>query len=309
MTRSPHVAVSVDLRRVRANVQEILRTTRVPLIAVIKGDAYGLGAGEVAVAIRDLVGTFCVFSPNEAAESQLWNRTARPAIAIGPALLSNPDDYVSLHVRPAVCSVEQAAALRAAGPLLCVDTGQQRFACPVEQVDEAIRAGQCTEAFTHATRVEQVGQLKAAAEGKVRRLHAAGSALLNCPEAWLDAVRPGLAMYQGAVRVSTPLVEVHRTRGPAGYSGFTAEFHGVILAGYSNGLRAGPCLVNGRISRVLEVGMQSAFVTVDAHDRPGDQVVLLGAAIGERDVAAAWNTTPQEALFRLAGSGPRSYRS
>src|SRR5260370_22446647 len=105
MTRSPHVVVSIDLRRVRANVQEIVRTTGVPLIAVIKADAYGLGMAEMAPAIRDLVGTFCVFSLQEAAESRLWERTARPAIAVGPPSTLNPDDYLSLHVRPTVSTV------------------------------------------------------------------------------------------------------------------------------------------------------------------------------------------------------------
>lgn len=309
MIRSPHVAVSVDLRRIRANVQAIARMTGVPVIAVIKADAYGLGAAEVAGAVRDLVGTFCVFAPQEAAESRLWERTARPAIAIGPPVALNPDDYISLHVRPAVSTAEQAAALRAADPLLCVDTGQQRFGCPIEQVDAVIRAGECREAFTHATRGEQVRQLKSAAEGKVERLHAAGSALLDDPEARLDAVRPGLAMYRGAVRVSVPLAEVHKTRGPAGYSGFTSQFHGVILAGYSNGLRAGPCVVDGRPSRVLEVGMQSAFVEIDSNHRPGDEVMLLGEALCEQEIASAWKTTAHEVLFRLAGSGVRTYRS
>ena len=47
-------------------------------------------------------------------------------------------------------------------------------------------------------------------------------------------------MYAGAVRVLSHLVEVHQTRGPAGYSGFRAAHHGVIIAGYSNGIRPGP---------------------------------------------------------------------
>ena len=65
------------------------------------------------------------------------------------------------------------------------------------------------------------------------RLHAAGTALLGIPEARLDAVRPGLALYRGAVRVSAPLAEVHASAGPVGYSGFTPSTgrHGVILAG------------------------------------------------------------------------------
>jgi alanine racemase len=103
-------------------------------------------------------------------------------------------------------------------------------------------------------------------------------------------------------------VETRKTQGAAGYSGFTSRFHGVILAGYSNGLRPGPCLVNGRRSRIPEVGMQSAFVELQGDEKPGDEVVLLGDSLTEQDVAHAWNTTAHEALLRLTGMGPRSYR-
>ena len=309
MSRSPQVSVLVDLRRVRANVLEISNRTGVPVIPVIKADAYGLGAGEVAEAIRDLAGTFCVFRPREVVDANLWERTARPAIAIGPPDLSmTAADYRAIHVRPAVSTVQQATALREADPLVCVDTGQQRFACPVAEVDAVIRAGDCREAFTHATSLEQVGKFRAAVAGKVGRVHAAGSALLGCREAWLDAVRPGLAVYEGAARVSAPLVEVRKTQGPAGYTGFASRFHGVMVAGYSNGLRPGPCVINGGPSRILEVGMQSAFVELRGDEKVGDEVVRLGDSLSEQRVAESWDTTPHEALLRLAGLGERHYR-
>ena len=38
--RSRHVTVTIDLSRIRASAEEILTRTRVPLIAVIKADAY-----------------------------------------------------------------------------------------------------------------------------------------------------------------------------------------------------------------------------------------------------------------------------
>ena len=44
---------------------------------------------------------------------------------------------------------------RDARPILCVDTGMQRFACAREQIDDVIRAGAIDEAFTHAVTLEQ----------------------------------------------------------------------------------------------------------------------------------------------------------
>jgi alanine racemase len=119
----------------------------------------------------------------------------------------------------------------------------------------------------------------------VPKLHAAGTALIEQdPAASLDAVRPGLALYRGAVRTSARLVAATDSAGPAGYTGFEVARHGVILAGYSHGLRAGPCAVNGRPTRLLEVGMQSAFVECAPGDRAGDEVVLLGG-VAEQDFA------------------------
>src|SRR5262245_61553502 len=48
--------VQIDLSRVRDAAQAIAHRTEVPVIAVIKADAYGLGAREVANALREVNG-------------------------------------------------------------------------------------------------------------------------------------------------------------------------------------------------------------------------------------------------------------
>jgi alanine racemase len=316
MSRSRHVTVEIDLPRIRDNAHEIKQTVgpKVAVIAVVKADAYGLGAPSVAEALADLVDEFCVFSLEEAIEADLLKLTGKPVLALSPPQTLDPDDYLRHGVRPSVSSTEQAKALRRARCVLSVDTGMQRFACPPDEVGRALDAGACVEAMTHAARVDAVRKLEQLVGGSRRqslRLHAAGTALLGIPEARLDAVRPGLALYRGAVRVSAPLAEVHASAGPVGYSGFTPSTgrHGVILAGYSHGVRRGPCLIDGRPSRVLEVGMQSAYVECSAHDRAGDEVVLLGDGLTEDAIALAWGTTPQLVLVELCGAGEREYRS
>ena len=89
----------------------------------------------------------------------------------------------------------------------------------------------------------------------------------------------------------------------------------MIRVGYRDGLKPGPCRVGGRPSRVLEVGMQSAFVEVGPGDRRGAPVLLLGSehpadpdGLTESAVAAAWGVSPQEVLVRLTAAGPREYR-
>jgi alanine racemase len=308
MFRSAHVTSRIDLTRIRSNVETISALARVPIIAVVKADAYGLGAAQIARAIAERVSGYYVFDLPEAAAYGLA-ATGRPTIAM-QAGRSDAAAFKELNVRPVVWDADRAAELRAARPVLSVDTGQQRFGVPIDDaatVDATLKAGDIDEAFTHATTVVQATALERALRGRVARLHAAGTALLGEPAAALDAVRPGLALYQGALRVSARLVEVRDSRGPAGYTGFQVARHGVILAGYSNGLRLGPCLVNGRRSRILEAGMQSAFVECAAGDRVGDEVVLVGDGLAEQDVAAAWNATPQAVLLKMASMGERRY--
>jgi alanine racemase len=306
MTATSHVQVRVDLARIRANAEAVRRLVGVPVLAVVKAGAYGLGAGEVAPVLSDLVDGFCFFSFEEAAAAGLWERLGKPSLTLGPPD-ADPPAYRRFQVRPAVATVAAAGYYREADPILSVDTGMQRFGCPREQVPDALRAGGCREAMTHATHFEQAEQLADLLGGRGLRLHAAASSLLDVPEARLDAVRPGLALYRGAARVTTRLLDVRDSTGPAGYTGFTVPRHGVIPAGYSNGLRPGPCLVNGHPSRVLEVGMQSAYVQCAPGDKAGDEVVLLGDALTEAEVAAAWGTPPHAVLLYMARMGRREY--
>lgn len=297
----------VSLHRIRSNAQAIRAATGVPLIGVVKANAYGLGAVAVADAIQDLVDAWYVFSSIEAAVIRLWDITRKPTLCAIVADTEQIDHLRSHHVRPGVWTLDQLRRYASLGPVLSVDTGMQRFAAPAEQLDALLNAHRFTEAYTHASKPEQAHALRDRLAGRGLKLHAAGSALLHDPTCRLDAVRPGLALYDGAVRVSIPLVDARISRGPIGYTGFLAAHHGVILRGYSDGMRPGICRINGRPQRIIEVGMQSAFVTLDAKDKAGDEVVLLGDDLSLADVAEATKSSPHETLVRLASMGERSY--
>lgn len=307
---SRFVEVRIDLDRVRHNAMEIGARTKVDVLAVVKADAYGLGAMHVVNALREIVAGYCVFSLDEARSLELKRIGGKRNIAIGPpAVDANAQDYIAAGVSPAVSTAADAQRLAGARPILCVDTGMQRFACPPHQVGAVLFAGAIDEAFTHATRLEQVKAFGELMAGKANRLHAAGSSLLSEPEAWLDAVRPGLAIYSGAMRVTTRLQEVRRSTGPIGYTGWESPggYHGVIPAGYSNGLRPGPVRINGRTQQITEIGMQSAYVTVEASDHAGDEVELLSEELVAEEVAAASHTSVHQVMVRMAGLGVRRW--
>lgn len=305
--QNPFVTVRVNLAQIRENFRAIAAKVKVPVLAVVKANAYGLGAEEVAVALRDLADGFCVFALQEAVNAELWHRTGKPILALGPPSSMDPADFVRHAVNPAISTLEQAVLLKAARPAVCVDTGMQRFTCPAEQLQAVIKAADAKEAFTHGTRLEHATRLAELVNGRSMRRHAAASALLDEPQSWLDAVRPGIALYHNAVEVVTTLVEVHDSTGPAGYTGFVAPRHGVILVGYSHGLRKGICSINGATRKVLEVGMQSSFVEVGDDDRVGDTVTLLGSGAQLEDIAKLWGASPQEVLMSLTRAGRHEY--
>lgn len=307
LTRSNDILVQIDLARVIANAIAIRKQVGVDVLAVVKADAYGLGASQVVSALASVVDGFCVFSLREAMDANGGRPMPKPTLALGPCEPAELWAYKTLNVRPSVWDAGHAETLRDCRPVLAVDTGMQRFACPADQCAAVFEAGQCDEAFTHATTLPRVQLLRDIVGPWCLKLHAAGTSLLNEKSAWLDAVRPGLALYRGAVRVTARLIDCRKTMGQAGYTNFTSPHHGVFLGGYSNGLRAGPCLINGRQSRVIEVGMQSAYVETYADDRAGDEVVLLGDGLSEETLAQAWGVGAHELLVRLCGAGQRKY--
>ena len=303
--QSERPRVMIDLGRVRRNAEAIAQRTGVGVIAVVKADAYGLGATRVAATLADVVAGFYTFDLREAIDANL-PALGKPIIALRGDL-AEADEFVRAGVRPVVWNAQTAAALRSARPVLAVDTGQQRFACPAEDLPTVLSVGRIDEAFTHASRVEQAATFDALTRGLGLRRHAAGSSLLGEPAARFDAVRPGLALYDGAVRVAAPLIDARTSRGPAGYSGFNVPRFGLIAAGYTQGVRPGPAVVNGRLTRILEVGMQTSFIELTAGDEIGDDVTLLGDGLPAVTVATAWGCSPQQVLVHLCRAGEREY--
>ena len=291
--------ITVDLEAIRSNALAIRERVGVDVIGVVKADAYGCGLRQVVEAIDEVVSGWYVLHPREAIEGRLSDVSSKPVLAGAPVFDENVDELIRHRIRPAVWNLEMLRRFARADPVLAIDTGMQRFACPASELESLMSAHRFDEAFTHAARREQVELFRQLVGDRIRRLHASGSALMGDPTCRLNAVRPGIALYRNAVRVTAPLVEVNDGSGPAGYSGFESARHGVILCGFSHGLRAGPCSINGRLQRIIEVGMQSAYVTLESHDHVGDEVELLGNDVPLESIARAWGATEHEALLAM----------
>lgn len=303
-----HLAVmTINLDRVRANARQIKKHTEVALFPTLKADAYGLGARRVVEALNGIADSYCVFSLAEALALRQHVPLATSIRTMGPASPTDTSAYRSANVIPCITSVAEARGLRGQPTLICVDTGFGRLAAPLEILPELLALSGSAEVMTSIVDETSLELFHHATDGLNLFRHAAASEQLHDPRAFFDAVRPGLALYDGAVRVIAPVHEISRPSRMAGYGRFAAERFGVILIGYDQGLRPGPCLVGGKPSTVLEVGMQSACVSLSPDDGVGAEVTLLGDSITPELLADAWRCRPHEVLTSLGRVRRKDY--
>jgi alanine racemase len=214
--------VEVHAGNLRHNVSEISRRVgRRPILAVIKNNGYGLGVANVARILESdaAIAGFAVVKLQEA----ITLRDAgirKPVLLMGPFDESDLDAAVMRDVTPMVYTPVGAALDRLAArrqrpvPIhVCVDTGIGRVGAPYRDAPalirdlatrKSIRIEGTMMTFTEDVEYdrEQLRRFEAlstslAAEGvELGRRHAASSyALFQHPDAFLDMVRPGMAIY------------------------------------------------------------------------------------------------------------------
>jgi alanine racemase len=298
--RSPHITVTVNLAHVRQRALALKAETGVKLMAVIKADAYGLGAAEVAAELAPVVDDFAFFSVDEAYHVRV------PALILGPPN-ADPGDFRELQLRPTITTPAEADRYRGLPCAINIDLGMQRFGAPPESLDALAADSHVVEVMSHGTDPEIGPRLQELCGDRFPRLHVACSHMLPHPQTWLDLIRPGVALYRGALRVTTTLSHVRDTYGPAGYTGFQAPRVGLFQAGYAEGIQPGPVIVNRRRQRIIEVNMNASFVTLAPQDQVGDEVVLLGDDLREPELAAFFNIRDHEVITRFSALGLRRY--
>lgn len=203
----------VDLGAVRHNVRELKR--RAPasrLMAVVKADAYGHGAVEVALAAREAgAECFAVVTVEEGAELRRGG-ILEPILIFTDLLPDRLSSAGEHRLTVTAHSLESAKRISAHPGLrshLKVNTGMNRWGVETEEVGEARRilGDQLTGVYTHLacadSDAEETGrQIRAFDEVLAARpfggvlVHAANSAgTLWHPSSHYDCVRPGIALY------------------------------------------------------------------------------------------------------------------
>lgn len=132
--------VSIDLDAITRNFQAISQKAGVPVMAVIKADAYGHGAVPVAEHLKDLCAFFGVSSMLEALELRQAG-LKNPILILGYTPPAAFDTAVQENIRPTIFTWEDAEKLSAAAQKVgavapfhfAVDTGMSRIGFQVTE--------------------------------------------------------------------------------------------------------------------------------------------------------------------------------
>ena len=224
--------VEIDLGALCRNAAAVARHTNAPLLAMVKADAYGLGAARVARALDDMheVWGFGVATIHEGAE--LRDAGIRRPIVVFTPLLPRDLDAVERHgLTPALGerrAIERWSTVGGAWHL-AIDTGMSRAGIrwtEVASLEAVLRRSPPTGAFTHfhsaqrddGSRERQEARFTEALDALPVRpglLHTENSAAAarRSPSQW-DLVRPGIFLYGVGSGASAgiapePVVSVH----------------------------------------------------------------------------------------------------
>ncbi len=213
--------VEIDLFCFLHNLSEIKKITQSKILAVIKADAYGHGAIEVANKIKHYVDMLGVFSVDEGISLREKGIKAR-ILVLGPTLPSCAKEIINYNLTPSVFTKEmiKKLSLNLKGPMnvhIKIDTGMGRLGIPYNEALSFIESIKLypnikiSGIFSHLAtsylknksycyeQFEKFSYVCRKLEEK--RIHipvkhiANSAAILDLPHMHLDMVRPGILLY------------------------------------------------------------------------------------------------------------------
>ncbi len=310
--------IEIDLGALQQNGATIARLAGVPLIPMVKADAYGLGAIPVARALESLdLWGFGVATVEEGAELRAAG-IEKPIIVFTPTLDAEHDAMAAFGLTPALSNDKEIAswARRALPWQLSIDTGMSRAGIPWREIPTlATTLAVCKPqgAFTHfhsaqmenGSLEEQLARFEEAVNAlpsKPDMLHTEASAAIvrSAPSKW-TVVRPGIFLYgvgSGAEQEPEPVVHFRatvvdvRTLEAGDTVSYDATFVAgarmriaTVAAGYADGYpralsNRSSGLLNGETVRITgRVTMDMTMFDVTGTDcKVGDVITLIGSS-------------------------------
>ena len=346
--------VTINLDAIYDNIVNLSKRLRegTKIIAVVKTDGYGHGAVPIAYTIDELVSAYAVATVDEAENLRRHNIT-KPVYVIGYTHESQLERMIKGEIRPTVFTYEAAKAVSETAVRLNmtakihikIDTGMGRIgfrpdeeSITIIQKINNLEGVEIEGIFTHfATadekdKTETLNQLNRLNQF-ISRLKGAGieipikhcsnsAAMIEIPEANMDCVRAGIAMYglYPSEEVDKNLVKLTPALGLKSHVVYVKDiepetrisYGGTFVAdkkmrvatiplGYGDGYRRslsnrGYVLIRGQRARILGRVCMDQFM-VDVTDIEGvskdDEVVLIGKS-GDEEITA-------EKLAEMAG--------
>jgi len=328
--------LTVDLGAVRRNARTLLRTLEgTQLWAVVKADAYGHGAVDVAAAVLDEgAGALCVATVAEGLELRREFSLAR-ILVMGPTASSREiAEAREARLELAVWDEELPEGVRVH---LKLDTGMGRWGLSELPSPGAEVVGLMSHLATAdsdpAFAEEQVERFRQATAPYSLMRHLANSAgALRLPSSRFDAARCGVALYglspfdedpvadglEPALSWRSHLAQVKRLE-PGESTGYGRRFVaeaptwiGLVPVGYADGFRRDltgtEVRVGGEPRRVVgTVSMDTFAVQLEREEPPGTPVTILGHGVLAEAHARVAGTINYELTSRL-NSDPRRAR-
>jgi alanine racemase len=330
--------LTVDLGAVRRNARTLLSALNgSQLWAVVKADAYGHGAVDVAGAVLDEgAGALCVATVAEGLELRNEFSLAR-ILVMGPTASSREiAEARDARLELAIWDDEIPEGVRVH---LKLDTGMGRWGLselprpPAEVVGlmSHLATADCDPRFAE----EQIERFRRATDpyaGLMRHI-ANSAAALRLPSSRFDAARCGIALYglspfgenpaadglEPALSWRSQLAQVKRLE-PGQSSGYARRFVaerptwiGVVPVGYADGFRRDltgtEVRVSGEPRRVVGVVSMDAFaVELEAEEPVGAPVTILGHGVLAEAHARVAGTINYELTSRINSDRRRARR-
>jgi len=304
--------MEVDLRALTRNASVLASHAGVPLLPMVKADAYGLGAREVVGALETLEPWgYGVATVDEGIELRECGVT-RPVVVFTPLLTDELAAASAARLTPSLGSERSILEWKSHGSPwhLSVDTGMSRAGVPwreVSSIRSAVAVVPPEGAFTHfhsaelddVSMAEQESRFRTAVallDERPRLLHTdASAAIVRRGRSDLDLIRPGIFMYgvqtvAGAgidadtvVHVRSRVVETRWLAAGdtvsynATYTAASARLVATVAIGYGDGYPRSL----GNIGEAIIRGRRAAVVGRVTMDMVMLDVTNIGCSVGD----------------------------
>ncbi len=329
--------ITIDLGAIRHNVRTLRGLLAgAELWAVVKADGYGHGATDVGrVALEEGAAALCVATVPEALELRSVFPEAR-VVVLGET--GSVDLAVAREARLEL-GVSTTEVPEGVPVHLKLDTGMGRWGLselerPGSGVVGVMSHFASADTDPAYTAVQLARFLEATASFAHVQRHIANSAgTLRYPEAHLDAVRCGIALYgispfgtdaaedglRPALRWESSVALV-KTLGPGESTGYGRRFVasqptriGIVPVGYADGFRrdmSGTEVVvaGARVPVVGAVSMDAVAVALPDAALAGDRVTLIGEGVTIEEHARVSGTIPYEIACGIVSRATRTER-